>query len=254
MKQWLKKVVHCGFPQNIEQELLDKILFFNVIVVVYILTAVPFSIVHLIRKNYLLCFCLVIGLVLLIGMRLFLCNTKKYQITFLSAAILMTFIYLSNYITGGTDNHGPLWYFTFPMMALILLGLFKGGLLSIALIIISLLLLVKPFNQLMMTAYEPSFLVRFFISYIIVFILAFIYEFQKQRSGKEIKILKKFLPICSNCKKIRDDKGYWEQVDVYIQKHSDTLFSHSICPECTEKLYGNEDWYIEMKKEKSQKE
>lgn len=254
MKQWLKKVFYCGFPQNIDRELLDKILFFNIIVVVYILTAIPFSIVHVIRKNYFLFFCLVIGLVLLIGMRLFLCNTKKYQITFLSAAILMTFIYLSNYITGGTDNNGPIWYFTFPMMALILLGPLKGFLLSISLVIISLLLLVEPFNQLMMTVYEPSFLARFFISYMIVFILAFLYESQKQRSGKEIKVLKDFLPICSNCKKIRDDKGYWEQVDVYIQKHSDTLFSHGICPECTEKLYGDEDWYIEMKKEKNQEQ
>ena len=104
----------------------------------------------------------------------------------------------------------------------------------------------------MMTVYEPSFLIRFFISYTIVFILAFVYEFQKQKNEKEIKKLKEFLPICSSCKKIRDDKGYWEQIDVYIQNHSETLFSHGICPECSEKLYGNEDWYIEIKKEDRQ--
>ena len=253
MKQWLKKFFYCGFSQNIDRKLLDKILFFNTIVAVYILTAVPFSIVHVIRKNYFLSFCLVSGSMLLILIRFFLCNTKKYQLTFLSAAILMTFIYLSNYVTGGTDNNGPLWYFTFPMMALILLGPLKGSLLSISLVIISLILLVKPFNRIMMTIYEPSFLVRFFISYMIVFILAFVYEFQKQKNEKEIKKLKGFLPICSSCKKIRDDKGYWEQVDVYIQKHSDTLFSHGICPECSEKLYGGEDWYIESKQNQRKK-
>jgi hypothetical protein len=45
------------------------------------------------------------------------------------------------------------------------------------------------------------------------------------------------LPICASCKKIRDDKGYWTQVDVYVQEHSEADFTHSICPECAAKLY-----------------
>jgi PAS domain S-box-containing protein len=44
-------------------------------------------------------------------------------------------------------------------------------------------------------------------------------------------------PICSNCKKIRDDKGYWSQIESYIAKHSEADFTHSICPECAKKLY-----------------
>lgn len=69
----------------------------------------------------------------------------------------------------------------------------------------------------------------------------------------EIKTLRGIFPICSSCKKIRDDKGYWNQIEVYIQKHSDAEFSHGICPECSDKIYGKEDWYIEMKKEDEQK-
>lgn len=53
----------------------------------------------------------------------------------------------------------------------------------------------------------------------------------------EIKTLRGILPLCSFCKKIRDDKGYWEQVDVYIEKYSEADISHSICPECLEKHY-----------------
>lgn len=53
----------------------------------------------------------------------------------------------------------------------------------------------------------------------------------------EIKKLQGILPICSFCKKIRDDKGYWEQVDVYIDKHSQADVSHSICPECMQIHY-----------------
>lgn len=54
-----------------------------------------------------------------------------------------------------------------------------------------------------------------------------------------LKTLKSLLPICSSCKKIRDDRGYWDQVESYISKHSDTKFSHSICPDCLKQLYPN---------------
>lgn len=52
-----------------------------------------------------------------------------------------------------------------------------------------------------------------------------------------IKVLKGLLPICASCKKIRDDNGYWNQLEVYIRNHSEVQFSHSICPACAQKLY-----------------
>lgn len=53
----------------------------------------------------------------------------------------------------------------------------------------------------------------------------------------EIKTLKGFLPICSSCKKIRDDKGYWTQIEAYIREHSEAEFSHGLCPDCMKRLY-----------------
>lgn len=53
----------------------------------------------------------------------------------------------------------------------------------------------------------------------------------------EVKTLRGILPICSSCKKIRDDEGYWNQLETYIQEHSEAVFSHGICPECAKKLY-----------------
>ena len=58
-----------------------------------------------------------------------------------------------------------------------------------------------------------------------------------EASLAEIKTLRGILPICSFCKKVRNDTGYWEQVDVYIHRHSEADISHSICPECLEKYY-----------------
>ncbi len=53
----------------------------------------------------------------------------------------------------------------------------------------------------------------------------------------EVKTLNGLLPICSSCKKIRDDKGYWNQIELFIQSHSDAEFTHGICPDCAKQLY-----------------
>jgi PAS domain S-box-containing protein len=58
-----------------------------------------------------------------------------------------------------------------------------------------------------------------------------------QDALNKIKTLRGIIPICASCKKIRDDKGYWNQLESYIREHSEAVFSHGICPECTEKIY-----------------
>ncbi len=55
-----------------------------------------------------------------------------------------------------------------------------------------------------------------------------------------VKKLQGMLPICASCKKVRDDDGYWQQIELYVSDHSDAKFSHGICPECAIKLYGKE--------------
>ena len=53
-----------------------------------------------------------------------------------------------------------------------------------------------------------------------------------QEADREVKTLSGLLPICANCKKIRDDNGYWQQIEAYIRQHSEAVFSHGICPDC----------------------
>jgi len=53
----------------------------------------------------------------------------------------------------------------------------------------------------------------------------------------KIKTLRGMLPICASCKKVRDDKGYWSQIEVYVRDHSDAEFSHGLCPDCAKKYY-----------------
>jgi PAS domain S-box-containing protein len=58
-----------------------------------------------------------------------------------------------------------------------------------------------------------------------------------QETLAEVKTLKGLIPICASCKKVRDDQGFWNQVENYIMRFSEASFSHSICPECVERLY-----------------
>ncbi|THB81426.1 MAG: hypothetical protein D3926_02120 [Desulfobacteraceae bacterium] len=66
---------------------------------------------------------------------------------------------------------------------------------------------------------------------------------QLQEALIEVKTLQGLLPICANCKKVRDDTGYWHQIETYIENRSDAVFSHGVCPDCMDNLYGDKAWY-----------
>lgn len=82
-----------------------------------------------------------------------------------------------------------------------------------------------------------------------------------QKALDEIKVLRGIIPICVHCKKIRDDAGYWESVEQYIQEHSEAGFSHGICPDCLKKhfpdiadeILASQAEYEKEKKAKAQK-
>jgi DNA-binding NtrC family response regulator len=70
---------------------------------------------------------------------------------------------------------------------------------------------------------------------------------QLEKSLNEIKTLRGLLPMCAWCRKIRNDKGYWQGLEAYIQAHTDTAFTHGICPECMKKVYP--ELYEKVKRE-----
>jgi DNA-binding response OmpR family regulator len=67
-----------------------------------------------------------------------------------------------------------------------------------------------------------------------------------EKAFAEIKTLKGFIPICASCKKIRDDEGFWKQLEAYITEHTNAVFSHGLCPECARTLYPQ---YVKTKTE-----
>lgn len=100
-------------------------------------------------------------------------------------------------------------------------------------------------------AYPVAIGLRFMVSYTLVSILAYGLEAARQyyydqlaaekraveAAMQQVKTLQGLLPICASCKKIRDDQGYWHQVESYVRTHTDVEFSHGICPDCIANLY-----------------
>ncbi|MCP4749565.1 MAG: PAS domain S-box protein, partial [Proteobacteria bacterium] len=68
-----------------------------------------------------------------------------------------------------------------------------------------------------------------------------------QESLSRVKRLSGLLPICASCKKIRDDSGYWNQLESYIEEYSEAEFTHGLCEDCGDKLYGDQEWYKKHK-------
>lgn len=64
-----------------------------------------------------------------------------------------------------------------------------------------------------------------------------------KKAKEEIETLRGIIPICANCKNMRNDQGYWEQIEEYVQNRTEAEFTHSLCPKCVEELYGNEEWF-----------
>jgi len=69
-----------------------------------------------------------------------------------------------------------------------------------------------------------------------------------QLALSEVETLRGLLPICACCKKIRDDKGYWNHIEAYLRKHARTEFTHTLCPDCVKQFYP--DLWEKMKLEK----
>ena len=68
-----------------------------------------------------------------------------------------------------------------------------------------------------------------------------------QEALDNIKTLKGMIPICINCKKVREDKAFWQDVEIYVSEHSEAQFSHSLCPDCMRELYTAQDKVIELR-------
>ncbi len=161
-------------------------------------------------------------------------------------------------VIGGDGGSKAMWLFTFPLVAFFLLSTVEGLVWTVAMFLAAGGLFWMPHLGFAKHAYSGEFTSRFMAVYFIVSVLACWFETLRQHYRKgmdaehqrllaersalqealsQVRQLSGLLHICASCKKVRDDQGYWTQIESYIRDRSEAEFSHSLCPDCGEELY-----------------
>lgn len=149
---------------------------------------------------------------------------------------------------GSEQGAATLWFYMYPVTTFFLAGLREGALWVLISWVASVTVLgfnLGPYH------YDLTLTTHFIAVYSIVCLVTYGLEASRQHyytqlqaekahleaALQQVKTLQGLLPICAACKKVRDDEGYWHQVESYLSRHLEVEFSHSICPECRTKLY-----------------
>ncbi len=156
------------------------------------------------------------------------------------AAVSLIFYLMTG---GGGGGLVFLWLYTLPLIVYFLFGKEEGAVWVLA---CSAVLCVLFFIDLGFYSYSTAAGVRFMTTYGIISALGYGLEASRRRYYEELLVEKSaveaalaqartlsgLLPICVSCKSVRDDQGYWNQIETYLRRHSEAEFSHSLCPDC----------------------
>ena len=189
-----------------------------------------------------------------LGMALFLTATpflmaRMQDVTplFRTGAFLTLLLQLYELEIGGGEGFAFLWFYCFPILALTLAGKREGAVWVVAGLAGAAWVFATPTGY----SYELERALRFLLSYVIVGYFSYALESARNRfyaqlldekavlegALLQVRTLRGLLPICTECKRIRDDRGDWLQFELYVDRHSDAEFSHGVCPDCYEQLH-----------------
>lgn len=149
---------------------------------------------------------------------------------------------------GAGEGFALLWFYIFPTVVFFLFGRREGLVWTLAVLAVAAAFLLLPLGA---HRYPIGLTSRFLVTYAIVGLLAYGLESSRQwhherllaekarleEALAQIRRLSGLLPICASCKKVRDDRGYWTQIEAYVRERSEADFTHGICPECAARLY-----------------
>lgn len=201
---------------------------------------------------------------------------KKLEPCATISTLIVGLFFVFLFASGGIDKTSFVWVFPFPMIAFYLTGLKKGSYATLTMLFIIIIVFITGFTIPHFADYELNVKIRTIPAFILIALFSFAVEKMtimvkdrllrakkmheqnlndlkqidlenekliKELENKlgEVKNLRTILPICSICKKIRNDQGYWEKVEKYFHQHSGTVFSTSLCPECETKLSKKPD-------------
>jgi len=245
---YLSKYYNYIIAEDDFERRLELVKMYCLFIVVF---STPMIIVNLMQNQNLFAF-LVLIFWLTAGAALILIKHRKKTGIWGTGVLVVTNIFAVYLIySGGVSNNGHLWVMFIPILTVFVYGT-KKGLISLTIMTLFFIIMFSyPENLLLKAMYPLDFKIRFIIAFLGLTLFSASAEIARVRATlklKErnaelkkaitnIKELSGLLPICSHCKKIRDDQGYWSEVEEYLMEHSKADFSHSLCPHCASKLY-----------------
>lgn len=184
---------------------------------------------------------------MLIGILIAVARVQNLRPIFRFGGVATLLLQLYELKIGGGDGYAFLWFYCIPILAMTVFGHREGTLWVLAAVASAALGFLTPFGH----SYELERVLRFLITYLIVAALSYALESSRNRYYSEllrdkvaledtlarIRTLRGLLPICARCKKVRDDEGYWQQIEDFVGRHSGAEFSHGICPKCMHRLF-----------------
>ncbi len=243
IKKVVERIVECGTqPQtNPKQSQTTRLL--NKICIFVILVIIPYLVLSF-YFNTTLASLIQLLTILALSLTIFLNSKHFFRLARVLALLIGNFHIFAMVLILGLESGiyfyfpaaiiAPLFFYSFKELRYILL---YGALtIVLALFVQFLGVDLKPLVE------SPEILTTLFFyfsiagSLFIVFVFVLHFHIELQKAQDEVKILSGFLPICATCKQIRDDKGFWTQVESYITNHSEAEFTHAICPDCSEQL------------------
>jgi len=162
----------------------------------------------------------------------------------------ITLIMVFLYATGGIGGTGIFWWYTYPVAAFFITGRRRGWYWIAGIMVFGAILKAFGGTIGINVPYEFVVLRQFGASFLVVSLVLQMYEATRddyevaieesirslEKASASIRTLKGLVPICSSCKKIRDDKGFWQQLEVYVTEHTEADFSHGMCEDCAAEM------------------
>ncbi|MGM0599908.1 MAG: hypothetical protein ACQETH_08855 [Candidatus Rifleibacteriota bacterium] len=211
-----------------------------------------------------------LALLIFSSLFIYLRNNRNFERCATLSIFFVGLFFVFLFATGGIDKTSFVWVFPFPMIAIYLTGVKKGTYATLIMLFAMIIVFLTGSSIPQFANYEFNVKIRTIPAFILITLFSFTIEKMtllvsnkllsarklreknlhklkqmdeenekliKELESKlgEVRSLQTILPICSICKKIRNDDGYWEKVEKYFHQHSGTVFSTSLCPECEKK-------------------
>ena len=184
----LNNIITSGM-KNYGVDIMRKVKMINTMSIIAILIIVPFGLVDLIKGYYAIgIFVYVIAAVLIFNL-LYLRKSGNYLFPIYCGTSIVAFYYIYALVTGGVNNTGYLWFFTFPLFAMFLLGSKKGTAAALLLLIPPIVFFSIHLDSSAFTAYSMDFKIRFILSYSVVLLFAYLFETLKEKAQRTLSTI-----------------------------------------------------------------